>query len=296
MDKSIILCINQTVFYLTPISVNKSFINKTDIPPIRLLACDYVNLQSDAKQWNYSNSFRPYWRLYWNDRCGAIIRSGKQVVRLCPSMISLVPPNVVISSSNNRLIKQFYVHFQLLSLCMPSKPVVLTISAGGYLSQLIKNIARLFKALPSRQEELVFAIQGMTLLVFAKIVKFNIKTPCIAPRIMKTLAFIQDNLPSTITNAALAKQAGLSTNAFIRVFKAQMGIPPHIYLRQKRLEKAGILLHYSNASIKQISEDTGFCDRYHFSHIFKQFHGVGPAEFRQFNQDQVGSLNLSNLR
>lgn len=270
--------------------------NKMDIPPIRLLACDYVNLQDEAKHWNHPNSFRPYWRLYWNDRSGALIRSGEQVVRLCPSIITFVPPNVVISSSNHKRIQQFYVHFQLLSPYMPSTPTVLTISAAGHFSLLIRNIARLFKELPTRQEELVLTVQALTILAFAKIINYKIKTPRIESRIMKTLAFINDNLQSSITNAKLAGQAGLSTNAFIRVFKAQMGMPPHIYLRQKRLEKAGLLLHYSNTTIKQIAENTGFCDRYHFSRIFKQFQGMGPAEFRQINQDQLGAFHLRNFR
>jgi len=47
------------------------------------------------------------------------------------------------------------------------------------------------------------------------------------------------------------------------------------------------MLHYSGRDIKAIAEDTGFCDRYHFSRIFKQLRGVSPAEFRRCGQPAV---------
>jgi transcriptional regulator GlxA family with amidase domain len=33
--------------------------------------------------------------------------------------------------------------------------------------------------------------------------------------------------------------------------------------------------------VEQIAEATGFWDRYHFSRVFKQVRGMGPAEFRR---------------
>jgi len=41
------------------------------------------------------------------------------------------------------------------------------------------------------------------------------------------------------------------------------------------------LLHHSELSIKQIAERTGFCDRGHFSRVFRGERGLGPAEFRK---------------
>ncbi len=41
------------------------------------------------------------------------------------------------------------------------------------------------------------------------------------------------------------------------------------------------MLSHSEISIKDVAEATGFCDRYHFSRVFKQLRGVGPAEYRQ---------------
>ena len=73
----------------------------------------------------------------------------------------------------------------------------------------------------------------------------------------------------------------MSKNAFMRLFKAQYGLTPHTVIQRKRIEKACIMLHFSNASIEQIAEATGFCDRFHFSRTFKHIQGIAPAAFRR---------------
>jgi transcriptional regulator GlxA family with amidase domain len=60
-----------------------------------------------------------------------------------------------------------------------------------------------------------------------------------------------------------------------------LGQPPHIYGLHKRLDRASIMLRYSTASIKEIADATGFCDRYHFSKTFKQVFKINPSAFRR---------------
>jgi len=84
-----------------------------------------------------------------------------------------------------------------------------------------------------------------------------------------------------LPNARLAKEAHMNANAFVRLFRRQLGVTPQAYFVQRRIEQACLLLHNSGAGIKEIAEATGFCDRYHFTRVFRRLRGVPPAEFRR---------------
>ena len=52
------------------------------------------------------------------------------------------------------------------------------------------------------------------------------------------LAFIAKNPEATLSNAALAKYAGLSEGAFIRWFHAEVGTTPAVHVQQMRMKTA----------------------------------------------------------
>jgi AraC-like DNA-binding protein len=73
----------------------------------------------------------------------------------------------------------------------------------------------------------------------------------------------------------------MSLNSFLILFQQETGLPPQAWFRRKRLEQACKRLHFSEVSIEEIAEASGFCDRYHFSRAFKNAYAIGPAEYRQ---------------
>ena len=82
-------------------------------------------------------------------------------------------------------------------------------------------------------------------------------------------------------NAMLARAAGMNVNAFIRKFRQATGHSPHNYRLRLRVEQACAWLREGGMSIEAIAEATGFCDRYHFSRVFKRVLEMTPAEFRR---------------
>lgn len=83
-----------------------------------------------------------------------------------------------------------------------------------------------------------------------------------------------------ITNAQLAKLAGLSVRAFERKFLAAFHLPPQRYLRKLRLRLAGHALVFSHRSIVEVALDSGFADQSHFTREFRRHFGRTPREFR----------------
>ena len=84
----------------------------------------------------------------------------------------------------------------------------------------------------------------------------------------------------------LAAVANLSPYHFIRIFQAAVGLPPHAYLNQIRIERAKELLS-QGGSIAQIAAATGFSDQSHLSKRFKRIVGVTPGQYRNNVQDRL---------
>lgn len=77
----------------------------------------------------------------------------------------------------------------------------------------------------------------------------------------------------------LAAAVGLSPFHFARVFRKATGLPPHAWLKQRRLEQARALLKQGCMPVN-VAMQLGFADQSHLSRQFKQAYGVGPGEYR----------------
>ena len=100
-------------------------------------------------------------------------------------------------------------------------------------------------------------------------------------RIVRTLQYINKNIESKIENNDLAQIANMATNSFSRIFKLQMGETIQQYVFKRRIEKARLMLHHSNESIDNIAAECGFCDRHHFTKVFKNMVSMSPAYYKK---------------
>ncbi|SIQ35108.1 AraC family transcriptional regulator [Aquipseudomonas alcaligenes] len=78
----------------------------------------------------------------------------------------------------------------------------------------------------------------------------------------------------------LAGLVNLSPFHFARVFRRATGLPPHAWLKQRRLEQARALLRSGCAPL-QVALQLGFSDQSHLNRQFKQSYGVSPGEYRR---------------
>src|SRR5690606_12791626 len=77
----------------------------------------------------------------------------------------------------------------------------------------------------------------------------------------------------------LAAAVNLSPFHFARVFRRATGLPPHAWLKQRRLEQARALLKTGCTAVTAATQ-LGFADQSHLSRQFKQAYGVSPGEYR----------------
>ncbi|MDX2006132.1 MAG: AraC family transcriptional regulator [Meiothermus sp.] len=78
----------------------------------------------------------------------------------------------------------------------------------------------------------------------------------------------------------LAGLVELSPHHFLRLFKAQFGLPPYQYLVQRRLRHAAHLLRTTGADVTDVCFDLGFESLGSFSRSFKEKFGVSPSSYR----------------
>ena len=93
------------------------------------------------------------------------------------------------------------------------------------------------------------------------------------------LGYLTDNLAKNISLDELSSLTGLSSYHFLRVFRDTMGLPPHAYQTQLRINRAKKLLA-DGKDIVQVAYDTGFTDQSHFSNKFKQLVGATPRQYK----------------
>jgi AraC-like DNA-binding protein len=104
----------------------------------------------------------------------------------------------------------------------------------------------------------------------------------LTPRALRCVReYIDGRLAENIRLDVLAGVAGLSRCHFARAFKQSVGIAPHAYVMQRRLERAERLLAETDLSLSQVALDSGFSDQSHFSSCFRKHFGTSPRSFRR---------------
>jgi AraC-like DNA-binding protein len=227
--------------------------------------------------WSFTGVCSPFWRFYYDRTPGAWIESGGRRYALTPGKFILVPDGVAFNCGSRPGAKHMWVHFSLYpSLTQTSAgalEVPVTHTTRAVAAELERRIAR------RQAERAAHTGAGLLHLVFAELGTEG--SAAIPPRLRKVFSWIQHALGGEISNGLLAAQAGLSVEAFIRWFKGATGRTPAAFVAERRIREACRRLAFSDDSIEQVAEAVGFANRHHFSRVFKQHAGCGPAQFRR---------------
>ena len=116
-------------------------------------------------------------------------------------------------------------------------------------------------------------------------------TPSGAPRsrnpaqprpVADALVFMHENYARELSLSDIATAAHLSPFHLARIFKQSLGISPHQYLIQLRVNSARWLLSAGagDRSLAELANAVGFADQSHLTRHFKRVLGVTPRQLR----------------
>ena len=94
-----------------------------------------------------------------------------------------------------------------------------------------------------------------------------------------------------ITVSECAAFCNMSKPHFTRVFKQVTGMPPVQFMLCIRIDRAKELLDFTDRTIAQIAEASGFTDQNYFARTFRRFAGISPTEYRRIGKSKSKRLD-----
>ena len=92
--------------------------------------------------------------------------------------------------------------------------------------------------------------------------------------------FLNTNLHHELTLEIIAAAVKLSRSRVCDLIKSETGMPPGVYIKTLRMERAYNLLRATSLEIKQVMLEVGIKDSSHFARDFKHRYGLTPSEHR----------------
>lgn len=99
-------------------------------------------------------------------------------------------------------------------------------------------------------------------------------------QLQQAIDYIHTYLNQDLSLAELASVINISPNYFARLFKRAMGISPHQYVIQQRVERAKVMLLTTDLPISDIALQVGFSSQSHLTQHFKRVIGMTPKQVR----------------
>ena len=96
------------------------------------------------------------------------------------------------------------------------------------------------------------------------------------PRVTSAIDMMEASLGQRTHVADLARQVGLSTSRFTRLFRQEVGTTPCRYYQTLRLRRAKVLLAHTPLTIRQVMVLVGISHPGRFAREFRRYHGFNP--------------------
>ncbi len=249
-----------------------------------------------GQEWQGSQFANHYDRVYFVKEGSGVLHFKDFTLQLKPMHLYLIPPYQLISHQADSNIHFYWAHFQ----CRVDRAIDLFM-LYGHPAEIncgtFQNIERDFLSLVSLADNTKpSAMLERNRLLLSLIYPFmrlfeeeggNINK-IKHQNLLRSLQLISSNIANPPTLKALASAANMTPEHFSRKFKAAFNVSPKRYILHKRIATAKQQLLLNSAPLKQIAENCGFYDIFHFSRSFKKETGYSPTEFKQhYNLDKT---------
>jgi AraC family transcriptional regulator len=106
-------------------------------------------------------------------------------------------------------------------------------------------------------------------------------------KLVRAMAYVQDQLDTDLTVSRIAQAVGLSPNHFTKLFKESTGQSPYQYVVETRARKAKELLTTAKFTISEAAQHVGFVDQSHLTRHFKRVFGLPPKRLLSRRRPEI---------
>ena len=175
---------------------------------------------------------------------------------------------------------------QTLQQFCPDNPVIPAKKLHKDIPYALENLRKFCKG--SEQHTLYFAY---TQIIFARSLPLyrlvDKNTQGNDDIIYNTVTYIAKHFRESVTLTSMATDLGYSPYALSRVFSSTFHRNFNQYLNETRVEYAHALLLYTNQTIMEVLENSGFESQRTFNRVFKEKYRISPREYRRLHKQEA---------
>lgn len=279
----------EPTFFSPHVAEARRFYLNLQPPPAAALVVVCGGLEHSRADYSISRSTFPFYSIEYVARGRGKLQLGKRKYELQPGSIFTYGPKIaqhIVGDPSDPLVK-YFVDFAGTN----AASVLRTSGVGiGRMSQVFPSnaLVRLFDELiecgldgGARGEELCVRLLECIALKAA-----SSKAPV---ETMESLAFatyqqcrthIEKHFLRLRTLEQIAEECHTNNAYLCRLFRRYHQQTPYQFLLRLKMNHAAARLAHQGVLVKQVAEEAGFSDPFHFSRVFKSVLGLSPDAFR----------------
>ncbi|MGE5614302.1 MAG: helix-turn-helix domain-containing protein [Bacillota bacterium] len=106
------------------------------------------------------------------------------------------------------------------------------------------------------------------------------KTVCVE----KCIDFMGRNIDRLLALRDLTSCSKRSKTQLTDIFKEKTGYSPIDFFIRLKIQKACLLLDFTDMPVSEVASSVGYTDQYYFSRIFKKITGKPPSDYRKIKK------------
>jgi AraC-like DNA-binding protein len=238
------------------------------------------------RRWNFPNVYSPFWRVYYDYKPGHVVRFGPRVTPLGPDRLLVVPNHQRFDCVGDEPVPSLWFSFSTRRSADPRQPMPIRIPINATLAALIAEFPPLFQSRRADKRDAIYrhSLAFILYVLGRPQIRWQLPLPAAIARIVEA---INADPAARRSNPAMAREACMSPDAFIRSFRRWMDRTPGRYVAEVRVREACRFLRETERTIDAIAGDLGFPDRFYFSRVFKRHTALSPARYRRVRRDAM---------
>lgn len=247
---------------------------------LEFLTGSYVKLDSTWKNALHRYASTALYYVYAGE---AFLYHNSNTIVMKPGYLYLIPANIEISYECPEYMEKLFFHVSLTNLenfdILSNIPQICQLPCS---QELLTELKKLHKS-----ENLYDLLQFKTLVtktILDCLERENLPPLQIknfSPVILQAISYMQNKVSIQLTAEQIAQELFISRHQLQKHFKAETGLTVGEYLDRQLVYRATQLMTNPQLSLREISDQLGFCDQFYFSRRFKKLTGQTPSDFRK---------------